>query len=51
MKIGVMDPLIAGPDTLNQALGLIIKAFAGRNEYGHSHLASGRKIYIVNLIG
>jgi hypothetical protein len=39
MKIGVMDHHVAGLDTLNQLLGLTIKAFAGRNKYGHCHLA------------
>ena len=47
MEIGVMDHHAAGLDMLNEVLGLIIKAFAGRNKYGHCHLAQGRRKFIV----
>jgi hypothetical protein len=38
MKIGVMNHHVADLDTLNYSLGLIVKAFTGRNKYGHWHL-------------
>jgi hypothetical protein len=39
MKIGVVNHHVAGLDTRNELLGLIVKTLAGRNENGHCHLA------------
>jgi hypothetical protein len=46
MKIGVMNHDVAGLDSLNNLFGLIVKAFTGRNKYGHCHPVDPGNVFI-----